>query len=522
MRALPLEERKKITRRLDRRRSPRHLIRNTSSADGKKLFALAQKRGLEGIMAKRRDSEYESGRRTRDWLKIKTQKRQEFVIGGWTEPRGSRSGFGALIVGYYEKGKLIYAGHVGTGFDAKMLAALAQAACCKLERKTSPFAIDAAEIGRARALGFSRSLSCEVRFTEWTDEGYLRHPAFMGLREDKDAKDVVREAEVRARRSRIASAKTALAVGKRTLAVTNLDKVILPKDGYHERRLIAYYRAVAKWILPYTKGRPLTLERYPNGIDKPGWWEKHIPKGLPDWVPTVNVQTEYGRHRAESSSCCATTKRRSHTSRTSPRSCCTSGPRANRRSIIRDFLLIDLDRGDGCTLATLAASRCSSRDAVDRDRPQSAGEDDRRQWAARRRPARAPLRLRGHQGFRGAARHGASTNRPRRRRRSKGPIAQTSAGTVYLDYVQVGRGKTLRRAVRVRARDGAPVSFPLAWTRSRSFASKRAKTTDQKNGTRWNLETVPALLRKDGDAWKGAWRGHRLERALQKARKLWG
>jgi bifunctional non-homologous end joining protein LigD len=162
--------------------------------DGQKLFALAEKRGLEGIMAKRRDSEYESGRRTRTWLKIKTQKRQEFVIGGFTDPRGSRSGFGALIVGYYQKGKLIYAGHVGTGFDAKMLAALHKR-LVKLERKTSPFATTPPK-SAAPAHWISPELVCEVRFTEWTDEGYLRHPAFMGLREDKDAKGVVREAEV--------------------------------------------------------------------------------------------------------------------------------------------------------------------------------------------------------------------------------------------------------------------------------------------------------------------------------------
>jgi bifunctional non-homologous end joining protein LigD len=193
VRTLPLEERKKILEGLivDGHRVifSKHVI-----GDGQKLFALAEKRGLEGIMAKRRDSEYESGRRTRTWLKIKTQKRQEFVIGGFTDPRGSRSGFGALIVGYYQKGKLIYAGHVGTGFDAKMLAALSKR-LKKLERKTCPFATTPPK-SAAPAHWVSPELVCEVRFTEWTDEGSLRHPAFMGLREDKDAKGVVREAEV--------------------------------------------------------------------------------------------------------------------------------------------------------------------------------------------------------------------------------------------------------------------------------------------------------------------------------------
>jgi len=193
VRKLPLEERKKILEGLivDGHRViySKHVI-----GDGEKLFALAEKRGLEGIMAKRRDSEYESGRRTRTWLKIKTQKRQEFVIGGFTDPRGSRSGFGALIVGYYEKGKLIYAGHVGTGFDAKMLTFLHKR-LLKIERKTCPFSTTPPK-SAAPAHWVSPELVCEVRFTEWTDEGYLRHPAFMGMREDKNAKSVVREPEI--------------------------------------------------------------------------------------------------------------------------------------------------------------------------------------------------------------------------------------------------------------------------------------------------------------------------------------
>ncbi|MBV8355992.1 MAG: non-homologous end-joining DNA ligase [Candidatus Eremiobacteraeota bacterium] len=189
----PLEARKKILEGLlvegHHAMYSKHVV-----GEGKKLFALAEKRGLEGIMAKRREAAYEAGRRTRTWLKIKAQKRQEFVVGGWTDPRGSRKGFGALIVGYYERGRLIYAGHVGTGFSHELLRAITRR-LEKLERKSCPFAVTPPK-SNAPAHWISPELVAEVRFTEWTDEGYLRHPAFLGLREDKDPKSVVREKEI--------------------------------------------------------------------------------------------------------------------------------------------------------------------------------------------------------------------------------------------------------------------------------------------------------------------------------------
>ena len=193
LRDQPLEERKRI---LDGLIVEGHHVIYSKHVIGKgsKLFELAESRGLEGIMAKRRDAPYESGRRTRTWLKIKAHKRQEFVVGGFTEPRGSRKGFGALIVGYYEKSHLIYAGHVGTGFDHKLLGSLSKR-LRTLERKTCPFATTPPK-SNAPAHWVSPELVCEVRFTEWTDEGYLRHPAFLGLREDKDPKSVTREREI--------------------------------------------------------------------------------------------------------------------------------------------------------------------------------------------------------------------------------------------------------------------------------------------------------------------------------------
>jgi bifunctional non-homologous end joining protein LigD len=161
---------------------------------GKQLFALAESRGLEGIVGKVRTSPYRSTR-SREWVKIKAKMRQEFVIGGWTEPRGSRKEFGSLLVGYYEDGPLRYAGHVGTGYDGKLLTSL-MTKLKPLERKTSPFA-DAPKTNTP-AHWVKPELVAEVAFAEWTREGILRQPVFLGLRIDKDAKTVVRERPVHA------------------------------------------------------------------------------------------------------------------------------------------------------------------------------------------------------------------------------------------------------------------------------------------------------------------------------------
>lgn len=188
LRKLPLEERKALLERLIGDDSlvlfSKHIIGN-----GIKLFEQAKRNGLEGIIAKKRASTYQE-RRSRDWLKIKAQFEQEFVIGGWTEPKGSRSGFGALLLGVYEGKALRYVGSVGTGFTEKLLGDL-HARLKKLERKSSPFANEV--VANAPVHWTKPELVAEVRFTEWTRERYLRQPAYLGLREDKDPKDVVAE-----------------------------------------------------------------------------------------------------------------------------------------------------------------------------------------------------------------------------------------------------------------------------------------------------------------------------------------
>jgi bifunctional non-homologous end joining protein LigD len=188
LRKEPLEERKALLERLIR---DEELVLYSKHIVGKgiPLFESAKKQQLEGIIGKKRDSTYQE-RRSRDWVKIKTGNEQEFVVGGWTEPKGSRKGFGALLVGVNAKNGLRYVGSVGTGFTAKVLSQI-HARLEKLERKTSPFVND---VDANAPVHWCRpQLVAEVRFSEWTRDGYLRQPAFLGLRADKSANDVVAE-----------------------------------------------------------------------------------------------------------------------------------------------------------------------------------------------------------------------------------------------------------------------------------------------------------------------------------------
>ncbi|HEX6751714.1 MAG TPA: DNA ligase D [Longimicrobium sp.] len=297
------------------------------TGSGKAFHAQACRMGLEGIISKRADSRYLS-KRAKDWLKVKCQKRQEFVIGGWTDPKGSRSGFGSLILGFYRDGELIHAGRVGTGFNEETLRDLHRR-LKKLAAETTPFA----NYGKRKPRDVhwvKPQLVGEVAFTEWTEEGILRHPTFQGLREDKSPRDVVREEEqpvakaakdspappsevseereeyprpLRNRgllerppstrsRSRGRKGPEAEVAGVR---ISNPDKVLFPDVGVTKLELARYYEEIGDdWMLPYCADRPLTLVRCPEGAGKPCFYQKHADDNFPRPVGRVDVTENTG------------------------------------------------------------------------------------------------------------------------------------------------------------------------------------------------------------------------------------
>jgi bifunctional non-homologous end joining protein LigD len=261
---------------------------------GEAFYEAASELGLEGIVAKRLGSRY-AGRRSPDWIKVKCDRRQEFVIGGYTEPQGSRARFGALHVGTYKGADLVYVTKVGTGFDTSTLEAIAK----KLEplaRPTSPFA-RGTPTGRGNHWVEPR-LVCEVRFTEWTRDGGLRHPAFLGLRADKKPEECRREEPARIEEESPnagpPSTPPPVADAQPEVRVTNARKVFWPGEGYTKGDLVGYYETMAPLLLPYLRDRPVVLTRYPDGITGKSFFQKDAPVYVPGWLRTETVHSDDG------------------------------------------------------------------------------------------------------------------------------------------------------------------------------------------------------------------------------------
>jgi bifunctional non-homologous end joining protein LigD len=276
---LPLSERRKRLQEVVDGSAARIVVSPTFD-DGEALLAAAKEQGLEGVVAKRLDSTYQPGRRSPDWRKVKVRQGQELVIVGYTKGQGRRSaGFGSLVVAVHEAGGLRWVGNVGTGYtdgEIDRLLKLLQ----PLRRPDSPLA-ETPKMPRVRqgdVVWVEPSLVAQVEFAEWTHEGRLRAPVYVGLREDKSATEVRKERE---------PVPSAIRKGRRELRLSNLDKVFFPDEGITKGDLIAYYRDVAEVLVPHLRGRPFTMKRYPDGWKGNHFFQKQAPSHMPEWIPRV-------------------------------------------------------------------------------------------------------------------------------------------------------------------------------------------------------------------------------------------
>jgi len=264
--SLPIEERRKrLAQLLDVRE--RTVQVSAVFDDGPALLETAKEQKLEGVMAKKLGSRYAEGRRTRDWLKIKTHGEQEFVIVGYTKGEGRRaSSFGSLVLAVNESGTLRWVGNVGTGFTEGTIAELL-AALEPLRVETSPLAVvpKMPKVRKTDVVWVRPVLVAEVKFAEWTHDEHLRAPVYLGLRDDKTAPEVRAEKPSR-------------------VTLSNLDKVFWPEEGITKGDLIEYYRAVAPVLVPHLRERPFTMRRYPDGAFGKAFFQKNAPSHMPDWI----------------------------------------------------------------------------------------------------------------------------------------------------------------------------------------------------------------------------------------------
>jgi bifunctional non-homologous end joining protein LigD len=284
LRDLPLVERKAIAREL------LPALGSVRYADhvedqGTAFFAQAEKLGLEGMVGKRGDAPYRAGR-SGNWLKVRADRADDFVVVGFTAPKGSRSGFGALHVAWYDGDALVYAGRVGTGFRADELTAVHDTLEGLLQDEP---ACTGAPTGPEHRW-IKPEIVTEVRYKEVTEEGLLRHPVFVRFRDDKPPEDCLRRDEGGGESTPAAAPK--VRPGRVEVVLSNLDKVFWHDEGYTKGDLITFYRTVAPWMLPYLQDRPLVMTRYPDGIDGKSFFQKDAPVFAPEWIRTEVVYSD--------------------------------------------------------------------------------------------------------------------------------------------------------------------------------------------------------------------------------------
>jgi bifunctional non-homologous end joining protein LigD len=493
LRGEPLDERKRLLKKVLK---PNEVVRYSDHfvGNGPDLFAAARAQGLEGIVGKRAKSFYES-RRTADWVKWKITNSAEFVLCGFT--RGERDLFGALVLGVYDGGALVWAGNVGTGFDRKMMEII-HAQLMRVVTPKSPLKPDKM---LPRDITWTKpELVCEVRFSNWTEDGRLRAPVFVGLRPDIDPQECVREPAAAERTPLLdpESKEATPVIDGHRLKLTNLDKLYYPKDGYKKRDLLNYYDAVAPLILPHLKDRPLSLRRYPDGIAKEAFFQKNTPETFPKWLrtetPPDGIRYVVGDDRATLLFLVNL-------------GCIDHNPWMSRVGSYEhpDYLLIDLDPVE-CGFEKIVEAALLVRSKLElaelEGYPKTTGGDGlhiyvplepRYTYAQVRSFAELLAALAAHQ-------RADLFTTPR-------AVSKREKNRVYFDWAQIAEGKTISAPYVTRAYDGAPVATPLAWR----------EVTARLRPEQFHLGNALARFDRVGDLFEGVLkRPQTLERAIEK------
>ena len=474
---------------------------------GDAMLQAARETGIEGLVAKRANSRYES-RRSSEWIKIKIVERQEFAICGFTA--GERDHFGALVLGLYDNGKLTWAGNVGTGFDQKTLAMLRE----KLDPLTTPHSPfpDSPKVGKD-VTWVKPELVAEVKFANWTGEGRLRAPVYLGLRPDVNPRDCVRETagppSSPSKEPLLAPTtnEVTLTIDRHPLKFTNLNKVFYPAEGIVKRDLLNYYDAVASLILPHLKDRPLSLKRYPNGIEQQFFFQKDAPLTFAPWLRTEEIYSDHN----EAPIRYVFAEDRASLLYLVNLGCIDHNPWMSRAPTLDnpDFVLIDLDPQD-CPYDMIVDAALLVREKLDaiglQGYPKTTGGDGMHIYI----PLEPVYSYEESRTFAEILAHLVQRDRPELFTAPRA-VSKRQKGRVYFDWVQNGKSKTIAAPYVLRAYPGAPVATPLAWSEVQP-----GLTPGQ-----FNIYNAPERFAKTGDLFAGVLKNpQRLEEPLQKLEKL--
>jgi len=452
--------------------------------------------GMEGLIGKRPNATYTAGR-SRTWIKLKCRQRQEFVIGGYTDPPGARTGFGALLLGVYgEDARLQYAGKVGEGLDDEQLTALT-ARLAELARRTAPFARPPRGADVRRAHWVEPQLVVEVSFTGWTADNLIRHPSFEGLREDKPAESVTHEyaesvdaapTTTASQSARKSSASRAVA----GIAISHAGRVIFPSLGITKGDVASYYAAVADWILPQLRNRPLALVRCPGGAEAQCFFQKHLHETLPAELQTIEIEESKGMGTYVVANSVEAVVRLVQLGVLELHTWGASVGTLERP----DRMIFDLDPDPQLPWQRVVEGAHLTRALLHELGLESFAKTTggkglhvvvplarRHEWDEVRKFARAVAE---HMSQVLPAQFTANMSKAQRE------------GRIYVDYLRNTRSATAVAAYSTRARPGATVSMPLAWDEVAANVS-----ADQ-----FTVAAVPGLLHSRPDPWAQYWDLH--------------
>lgn len=469
---------------------------------GEAFFDVAKSKDLEGIIAKKADSHYYPGKRTADWLKIKHHKSDEAIICGFTAPRGGRKYFGALVLGVMENGKLVYSGHTGSGFDQQSLREMWD----KLQpliRDKSPF--DERVKTNMPVTWVEPKMVCELKFSEWTSDGKMRHPIFQRLREDKDVKEVTaaevttqplqdkkptneEEDVINVDESEVAENKDdkVISFGRIKVKTTNRQKIYFPDDGVTKADVIDYYIKMADIILPYLKDRPQSLLRTPNGINSKGFFHKDAGDEAPSWVKSIELYSDSTKKNINYILC----NNKPTLTYLNNLGCIEINPwHSTVKDLDKpDYMIIDIDPSENNTFEHVIEAALATKEVLDRAGALSICKTSGASGLHVYVPMGKKYTYEQVKDFAFLICMLVQEQLPEITTLERN-LGKRSKDNIYMDHLQNRRGQTIACVYSLRPKKGATVSTPLKWSEVKSGLTPLD----------FNIKTVPQRIIKTGD-----------------------